>query len=701
MTVTPGTEQAAPWRVTSAGPSIIEERALESDAEVSRFGDEQWSLAPLGHPPSSPPGIINWARFPNPIRESFRRAGWLLINTPTPSFLLEQQGSNRIEWYSGSSIRYIALWWLKFAEWLGDNGIHQLCDVSRGDLEDYAKYVQTLSCTPRSKTMMLTALTRLWAHAPSLPPADQLRMPPWEEESIKDFLPTATGRSQNKTPIVHPSTMAPLLLWAQRMLDLSIDIDVAHHRWLSLLDATPKSDSLTSRRKADQLVSEWISEGRRTLPMSAATKKIDLQYLAAMRGGINTNDLSLAIRASGASFVVDEAADCPIDTPITATIDGKPWCNAIDRKDLLELRHAVSGAALVILGYLTGMRPHEVLALRPGCSDVERLSLSKLRYTVRGRAYKRVRKNGRADPEGKERGWTTIAPVARAINMMEKSFPDSEFLFHTSRDPKIALRPHTATERIEALIQTANRLCDRLSLPDGYRIPPDPDGLVSLSRFRRTLAWHIRRLPHGKVALAIQYGHLTISQGEGYAGLNTAGFASLMEEEEVSALRDNLAQVRSDLDSGSGASGPAARRLIQQVTQGTHFAGSYLTTRELTHIASELDFKLYDNPQNYLACLFDPNKALCHSRQPSGRIQEPRLGKCRRECPNIVRTDRHIAELQTHLNQLTAESRSPLTPIPIALRLRTRTELLANVIAEHRANAIHPQPNDPMEVSAS
>ena len=35
---------------------------------------------------------------------------------------------------------------------------------------------------------------------------------------------------------------------------------------------------------------------------------------------------------------------------------------------------------------------------------------------------------------------------------------------------------------------------------DGDVIPPDPEGAISPSRFRRTLAWHIVRKPRGLIA---------------------------------------------------------------------------------------------------------------------------------------------------------------------------------------------------------
>ena len=101
--------------------------------------------------------------------------------------------------------------------------------------------------------------------------------------------------------------------------------------------------------------------------------------------------------------------------------------SGIDYKDLRTLQHSLIAAALVIVAYLTGMRPHEVLALQPGCLQRQRISAAVVRYSVHGRKYKRVRRDGRSDPNGEQRSWTTIPPVAQAIDTLERSFPHKRF----------------------------------------------------------------------------------------------------------------------------------------------------------------------------------------------------------------------------------------------------------------------------------
>ncbi|WP_139335091.1 hypothetical protein [Mycobacterium sp. GA-1841] len=683
------------WAVGPTDPSIAPERVQDNSFEVSRFGDDRWDLAPLGGIPSVRKGVIIWAPFPARTRETFRRAAWLAINTPTPSILLEKQGASAVEWSSsGSILKLVTYRWLRFAKWLDEKGIDRLCDLTRSDLESYALYNQAGEHNAQTKSTFLRSITQLWAYATELPASDALQIPPWEDEPLGDFVPTRQRTSENKTPIIHPSTMAPLLLWAQHMMDFAVDIHTATRHWQSLLDQMPRTKSRQGRAAAATLVQSWADNGITTLPGTPRQPgNLNYQYLAATHGGMSPLDLSRMVQESGIAFVGDPDAPTPIDTPITATVDGKPWCDAINQADLLALRQSVLGAALVIVAYLTGMRPHEVLALQPNCCVRQRISPTIVRYTINGRAYKRVRKDGRADPDGTQRSWTTIAPVARAIATAEQFFPDNTVLFAAAKDATTPVSTSRAPLRISRFIQTANSICEHLDLPKAYQIPDDPAGPVSLGRFRRTLAWHIRRLPHGTVALAIQYGHLSVLQGEGYSGLATAGFAALMDQEEVSALIDNIEQTRRELTNGARVSGPAAGRLIELVSRDVRFEGTYLTDKDVRRIKADTTLTLYDNPQSYLTCMFDPSRALCHSDKASAHTFEPRLDKCQRNCPNIARTDRQIAGLQTEVSRLRGEATSPLTPKPLSLRLHDRADALATIIDKHHDTAIKPSPS--------
>ena len=670
-------------------PSIRAERVHTPGSAVAPYGASVWPLTPLGAPAAVKPHPLIWDRFPELLRELFRHAAWLLINTEAPEIILDKAGSAGVEWLSAGTIYITVMYdWLTLARWATNRGVQQLSDITRQDLELFVRYMQAKVSSRSTITRALRSITRLWAYAPRLPAAAVIPMPPWEDEPLSDFV-TREQRKENTTPIVHPSTMAPLLWWSQRFLDLADDIMAAAQRWQSQLAQLPPHRLDAGRAAATALVKSWIEQGRNVLPAKLYQGRpwYDLRYLASQQPGIHPNDISTAIEASGHRFTMDLDAPTLIDSAISAAIDGQPWCEGIDYKDLPRLQQSVQGAALVVVTYLTGMRSHEVLALRPGCCAAEYGGGTSIRYTITGRKYKRVRRDGRSDPDGIERSWTTIHHVAKAISTIERAFPNETVLFSMLRDPTQALDAANAAKRIATLIETANALREPLALPAAYTIPADPAGDVSLRRFRRTLAWHIRRLPHGKIALAIQYGHLTVREGEGYASLKSAGFAALMEHEEVTTLIENIERTREEIESGAHVSGPAATRLLAALRRAPRFEGTFLNNAELARFKRDTLLRIYDNAPQYLTCMFDPNRAACLKghRTPS---PEPQLNNCSPDCANVARTDSQIAALQKEANRLRNEARDPTTPEPLARRLADRAAGYDTIAANHRPTAI-------------
>lgn len=684
------TVDTGPFRVPAPDePSITPARVHVAEATVAAYGDPRWPLTPLGSPAAVKPGVLTWERFPETLRESFRRAAWLLINTEAPEITLDRSGSSGVEWFSASTIRTTVMYdWLTFAQWTDDRGIQHLSDLTRRDLELFVRHLQDKDVSRGTAARTLRGITRLWAHAPHLPPTDAIPMPPWEDEPISDLLSRGERSGENTTRIIHPATMAPLLMWAQRFLEFADDIAAATHWWNTRLAQVPRCETYAGTAKACVLVKDWMSRGVTTLPARMKRGQLcwDVQYLAAVHDDVHPSDVSGALRASGHQFTLDLQAAKPLNSPITATVDGQPWCEYIDCTELPTLQKSLQAACLILITYLTGMRPHEALALKPGCCSTERVD-STVRYTLHGRKHKRVRRDGRTDPDGAERTWATIKPVATAIATLERVFPDGDLLFSMWRDSEATLDPVNASKRIVALIDTANRLRERLELPAAYAIPPDPAGAVSLRRFRRTLAWHIRRLPQGKIALAIQYGHLTVREGEGYAGLKTDGFAALMEREDLTAIVDNIQRIRSDAATGTRVSGPGGKRLIAAIEVAPQFSGTSLSTADLKRIKRDTRLRVYDNPKQFLTCLFDPNRAACLHKDTQASA-EPRLDHCTSDCANIARTDRQVDDMREEVTRLRREADSPSTPEPLAHRLRHRAETYAVMISRHESTAI-------------
>ena len=199
------------------------------------------------------------------------------------------------------------------------------------------------------------------------------------------------------------------------------------------------------------------------------------------------------------------------------------------------------------------------------------------------------------------------------------------------------------------------------------------------------MAWFIYKQPRGLIALGSQYGHINLLQSEGYGRRARSGMSEVLNEHAF-ALRDQLEASSELLAAGEGVSGPAAERFVGAVTEyNALFAGSVLTRRDAKTLLRNPTLQVYNDDGQYLACCYDESKALCHpsnDRQP-GTSRTPDVLNCDPKCANVARTDTHMAALGTEVKHLEAEIASPMTPIPIQVRLTQRRDRLLAVKAEH------------------
>jgi len=662
------------WLVVDDEPSIMPARVV-ADLPVARFGDDSWPLAALGVPPSVPNPTLKWLPFPVSLRDGFRRAGWLLVNAPTPDHMLSCPGTNTVEWPSAGTIRSVVVHWLDFAAWLDEQGVAALRDVTTADLDRYCKQVNASGMAYNTRGARLRAISRLWAISTNLPATDRLTAASWEGEDLSDYLTGERAmKNENATAVIHPDTMGPLLVWALTFTDaLADDVVRASQRYDSATAAHAQKVSAVGRTAADAYLARRLRDGETVLPgkIVVGEPRPDLSYLAALHGGFHPNDLSAALDEQREDFTLDLDAPRPCGSLALAKIDGVAWCHQIDWHDVPRLGQALRTAVLIVTAYLTGMRPAEVLSLPPGCCPPAFVDADgTTTYLLDGRRYKGARtEDGCSDHTGVEQVWTTIKPVADAMDALS-GLPSGEYLWSMPRNRDAAMDPGLATERIASFIDLANDLAKRLGLP-GKAIPPDPSGPISLSRFRRTLAWHIRRRPGGRVALAVQYGHLSLGTGEGYAGLREAGALTLLDREQAAAVVDTLHGLAAELSDGSQLSGPAAERLAAAARRAATFDGAFLSWRELKRLLGDPDLRVFDNPGAFLVCVNDPARALCRPGRPGADVT-PDLSACRPECSNVVRTDGHLAGLLREIERLEREAESPLTSEPMRLRLRQR-----------------------------
>jgi hypothetical protein len=390
----------------------------------------------------------------------------------------------------------------------------------------------------------------------------------------------------------------------------------------------------------------------------------------------------------------------PLLVPITARLEGRPWRGPVDFEEAMELAGHLRTAALITIAYLTGMRPKEVLHLERGCSTSESQPQGTIRYRITGRHFKGVKdKDGNTVPEGETRPqpWTAIEPVHRAVQVLE-ALQDGRLLFPRQLSRPLtarmhgggAMTPSMASEHIQSFTTWANTLAQDHARPH-ESIPQDPDGAVTLTRFRRTLAWFVHRRPGGRVALGIQYGHLGAALAESYGGRSRVDMLQILDLEQTLATADALAQAADRLQGGEGVSGPAASRYVAAAAEfQTTYPGGFLTARQHKALLVNPRLQVFDHDQALLACNYDPAKALCAAdRDGAGKRAQttPSHNRCQKGCANISRTDSHIHRIREEITRIDEELAAGLTPLPIHQRLQQRRAALDQIATDHHHTA--------------
>jgi integrase len=709
------------WHVPGDAP-VTPAGRLPGDTDpgrVSRFGDDMWDLSPLARREHEPGRRINWATFPPVLRGSFKRAGWALVTLPTPEALLERAATSRVEHPSAGTIAAVTEQWRRYATWLASWGTTRLAEVDAACHDEWAAHLARQPAANRTRSQALSAVSTLWGFAPHLPPGDRIPMPPWEADGTRDYLPAEDGRNENATAPIHPAVMSPLLVWALRFTeDFAADILAALAEQQRLRSRIAASHNTDAAARLAALIGEHARAGT---PLPGETIKgrrsAACSYLAGVTGASLTQAQNAVRRAR---LPVSGAA--PLDTPITGTVHGTPWLSHISYHQAQALALRLAAACLVIVSYLSGQRPAEVLHLRTGCCpEPEDDGTGTVRYRLHGPHFKGVRDAGGTPvPGGAVRQWTVIPPVHTAIGILEQLttsghlFPlRPAWLDGASKRPR--LRPpappgtrgsrhrtgqviiaKAANGRIAELITWVNSYAGEHGL-DSEAIPADPDGPVTLSRFRRTVAWHIARLPGGRIALAIQYGHLrTITTSEGYSGRARHGLARVLDIETAATMASYLQHVSDRLNAGDAVSGPAAPRLMNAARDAaTRYEGMFLSPRQARALLTHPALQVHDNQRSFLACNYDPAKALCHPGRPAGKnAGHPDLDRCNPACANIARTDEHIAALTAEIARLRAEAASPLAPEPIRQRLTQRAAALEQIAERHARTRVTTRSDD-------
>jgi hypothetical protein len=337
-----------------------------------------------------------------------------------------------------------------------------------------------------------------------------------------------------------------------------------------------------------------------------------------------------------------------MDTPIS--IDPameRPWRPRFDVKTLIQEERMLQAAAYIVCAYLTGMRDCEVQAMRPGCLSLTRSEDGVIdRHRVRSVAYKN--KSSRGEPAE----WVTIAPVAEAVDVLERlSARSAQARGVEPLWPALSLKTGTKDHVSAEIVRQLNAYRDHLNALFGTEpapiIPPGLGGAswrITTRQFRRTIAWHIANRPFGTIAGMIQYKHASVAAFEGYAGSSKSGFRAEVEAQRVLGQIDDILDYFDDRRAGGSPSGPAGPRIARALDAAADTLGplpAMIADRaRLRTLLASLARTLHVGP--LADCFFDPSTALCLKRATALDRTTPLIALCApTRCPNACITQRH------------------------------------------------------------
>ena len=513
-----------------------------NDGRVSRFSDETWSLYPAARKPTARTRVY-FGSSPSQFRDALKRLVYCAVNLDTPMDELERPPHTMVRLSVGSVNAYFSSSWRPFVRWLAEQEIGSISEANADVLINYREHVAELPISPASKDMRMLGFWRMWRYAPYLPAGDRLMQPPWEaadyEDATSGWDSPRKSTSENRTRPIHPETMSALLVWSRRFVnDFSSDILRAKQQRADM-------DANIRQHRRDGDLERWnryldgLRRAGEPLPgliLDRGVTGLAVNYLAA------TLDVSLSTIAGHRPRDIAIRVGAPLDVEIRGQIEGEQWVAAIDYYEVDAWVRRLATACAVVTAYLSGMRPEECLALKRGCCQPSDSTDELSGYEIRGLTFKKRGRDGNTIRGGVERRnpWYVIEPVARAVKVMERLhphellFPVAAFGIDTGRSATFSARTTRVNANIRALIEWCNESAGRRPV-----IPPDPNGPVTIMKFRRTVAWFIYRLPRGLISLGSQYGHINLLQSEGYGRRGWSGMSDVLDEHAF-VIRDRL-----------------------------------------------------------------------------------------------------------------------------------------------------------------
>lgn len=693
---------------------VLLHRGLRPETDrscLSKFRHDRWDLNPAIFAAHSSSYVINFGLVPEPLRLATKHYVWQLLNHTEPRTVRCANGTRM--WVTTIAARFNAA--LQFVlEWFAEQGVTAFCQVTEAMLDDYLVELAREEVPLEHCYVRLNEIRRLWSFRDVLPAGMRLPdAPPWGGEDSGDLLGRTRKRRENRTRRIGEARMEMLLVWSIRFVeDFAEDILAAFAEHLALVARTPDwrraaagqglpRQSTYRRGELRPKVVAYLAglrergeplPGRRN---QAGELEVHWRRLCSILG------CSDSLEDTGTGRLVVESG-LPIaeytylDAPVTGVLDGKPWrTERITHDEAPQLARLLSTACLIIVAYLSGARVGEVLNLRRGCVTHDPTTGL---WLMEGVYFKGATdEDGNVIPQGQIRKdpWVVIELVSQAVAVLERLHP-STLLFPIKLDFRGQNRSlkrqgrarsgKSVSQDLAGFVAWVNAECQRRGRTDS--IPDDGRGPLTASRFRRTLAWFIRRRPRGLIAASIQFGHLHTRMLQGYAGAYESGFPDEYAFEDWLYRLECLAEDEQALSAGEHVSGPAADSYRYRVTAANReFAGRVLTSeRQARDLVGNPLLQIHHGQG--MTCVLNPSTAACQLR---GAIDDPLVtpdtDDCRPRCTNLVRTDRDIEHVKQQEAQLSKVVDDPLAPPIRHERERHELARLRKIIRVHEEGA--------------
>lgn len=705
MTISPAT--ATETAQVPADGNVLHSRPIRPGAAAtSVFADDRWDLTPAMFEAHTTSISINWTRTLATFRTPLKKYVWhLLTHVPDTDQVLRHGARPSVQTVVHTQ-KFLNL----FTRMLARRGHRDLSTVTRADIDAWLEEIRARVATQSDNRHALTAVRAWWSRSEILP--EDIRLPadvPWGGRVPSELLGFESTQLANRTPRINDVTINALVAWSLRIVEdwgpdvvrllaererlrneLSPTTAARIRRGDPATRVAPANRVATARTHADTAATAdriiaFLTEHRLRLPgiRVGDDVRIDGMHLSRLLGWRARVTPTILTRLAASGHPIAEFDETlPYDS-LVCDDDGLPWV-LVGYRGARKLRRVVRVACLILITYLTGMRTGEVLNLRRGC-----VSMQGELTVVWGRTFKAVRdENGEKVAQGTRRTapWVSVPPVAEAVRLLEQ-IGDSDLLFPRDESPtgqERSVTGYTAAVDIALFVDWINDYCQRRGRPD--IIPPDSHRL-NLSRFRRTLAWHIVREPRGLVAGALQYGHVHVQMMQGYAGTLDAGFVDDYAFERYLSRLEGLSAESELLAEGAHVSGPAAGEFVARVTSArAHYEGKLARNgREAAVILGNRFLQVHQG--DGIHCVFNVEKALCLKTAPTTQEDAPDLPHCRSGCACIAHTDKDVVHLGATIQRYRSIVQDPLAPPIRHQRDKDTLDRLTRIVDNHTRTA--------------